>query len=214
MSFWETIFKVALPAAVTLYGAKQTQDANNKAAQQMTKATQASTNAELEGLRVAQETIKANQRAASPGLSRVQEIIGRGERLTPEQELAVEDSRRQALNTLQGSSLRGSGRATAAIVNDVDTRTRNNFMSQNRSSADSAAGNLAGQYFNSGQSLVSNAGQQGTAVSKGLSDTGTIQASNTMGQGVLRGQAIGDISALIADAAKRESQYKEPVKDA
>lgn len=217
MSFWESILTVAIPAAATLYGASQTQKANNKAAQQMMQANQEGTQAQLEALRIAEQNLKNNQSAASPGLLRLQETVGRGSALTPEQTMAVEDSRRQALNSLKGSSLRGSGRATAAIVSDVDTRTRNNFMTQNKNAADSAASSLAGQYFGSGQQIANNATQQGSAVSNGLMNTGTIQASNTFGQGALRGQAIGDIGAIIADSAKdqyqkeRQSSYDKVV---
>lgn len=217
MSFWNFVtdlLPIAVPAAATIYGAKQTSDANNKAAQQMMQAQQSATQMELEKLRQAQENLEVNRRAASPGLIATQEIIARGARLTPEQKMAVQDSRQQAVNSLRGSSLRGSGRATSAIISDVDNRVRNNFMSQNQNAADTAARGLAGQYFGAGQSIANTQAAQGRTASEGLTSTGTIQGANTIGQGAVRGQAIGDVGAIIADslkdnlAKKRDSSYE------
>lgn len=217
MSFWnfvKDILPTVVAAGATIYGAQQASDSNNKAAQTLTGAQTAATAAQVQGLNMAKQELDVNRRAASPGLMATQEIIARGARLTPEQELAVADSRDQALNTLKGSSLRGSAKATSAIVADTDNRTRSNFMSQNQQRADSAAQGLAGQYFGAGTNIANNASQTGNAISQGLLDTGTIQASNTIGQGALRGQTIGDVGAIIADSLKgdmtkeRDSSYQ------
>ena len=98
MSFWGSILKVAVPAAVSLYGMKTQSDANDEAAEQATRATQASTKAQTDALRIAEQNLEKNRQAASPGLMATQEIITRGSDLTPEQEMAVENSRRQSLN--------------------------------------------------------------------------------------------------------------------
>lgn len=211
MSFWgfvKDLLPVAAAAGATIYGANQASKANDKATQQMVQAQREGTQAQLEGLRVAREELAVNRNAASPGLLATQEIIARGSKLTPQQEQAVADTRGQALNALKGSSLRGSARTTSAIVADTDQRTRNDFMAQNQGRADSAALGLAGHYFGSGTNMANNATQTGNAISSGLTNTGTIQASNTIGQGALRGQTIGDVGAIIADAAK-EAMAKE-----
>ncbi len=208
MSFWGNILKVALPAAATLYGAKMASDANKEAAQQATQATQDATKAQTDALELSKKNLEVNQRAASPGLLRTQEIIARGAKLTPEQEQSVQDSRNQAINALKGSSLRGSARATSALISDTDKRVRNNFMTQNQNSADTAARSLAGQYFGANQNLANNAVKTGNSVSQGLVNQGNIQASNTLGQGALQGQAIGDVAAIIADSAKNDFQEK------
>lgn len=208
MSFWTNLLKVAVPAAATLYGAKLSSDAGDKAAKQAAQSTQAGTDAQLAALDLAQQNLQVNRRAASPGLLRTQEIIARGSKLTPEQEQAVEDSRRQAVNALKGSSLRGSARATSALISDTDKRVRNNFMTQNQNAADTAARGLAGQYFGAGTNLAQTATNTGNAISQGLVNQGNIQASNTLGQGALRGQAIGDVSAIISDSLKNDFQDK------
>jgi len=183
-SFWDAILPTLITAGVTYYGFKTQSKANDQAANQMTKANQ-------QGTAVLQE----NRAAASPGLLATQGIISRGSTLTPQQEMAVDDSRQEALNALKGSSLRGSARTTSAVVADTDKRVRNAFMDQNQNRADNAALGLSGQYFSAGRD-----------VSKGLVDTGDIAAANTLGQGALRGQAIGDIGALIADQVKDNMQ--------
>jgi len=217
MSFWDFIPKIlptVLKAGATIYGAKQSADASNQAASQAIDASNKATAAELEGLREAQRNLEINRTAASPGLLATQEIIGRGARLTPEQELLVQDSRDQALSSLRGSSLRGSARATSAVVSDVDKRVRGGFTTQNQNRADTASRALAGQYFGAGSQVADTAAQQGRAASRGLIDTGNVQSATTFGQGKIRGQAIGDVGAVIADAIKenmgkeRDSSFK------
>jgi hypothetical protein len=151
---------------------------------------------------------------ASPGLLALQGIVNRSEALTPEQTLALDDARRKSLDALQGGSLRGSARATAATVNDVDGRMRTEFMAQNRGRADSAAGALSGQYFNAGNNIADLNMQGGKSVSSGLLNTGDINAANELGQGTIQSRAIGDIGAIIADqlknseTKKRDSSYE------
>lgn len=211
MSFWDFVPKI-LPTLITvgatLYGANQASKSNDRAAQQATQASRDATNAEVQGLNTARQELAVNRQAASPGLLATQEVIARGSALTPQQQQAVEDSRQQALNSIKGSSLRGSARATSAIVSDTDTRVRNAFMDQNQARADNAAQNLSSQYFGAGNNMANTAAQTGSAVSRGLIDAGNIAASNTMGQGTLRGQAIGDIGAVIADQVKETMREK------
>lgn len=216
MSFWDFV-PALITAGATLYGADQVSKANNQATKTLDKANTAATNADLAGLEAAKTVVAQNQKAASPGLIAQQEIVNRGSALTPEQEMAVEDSRRQALNALQGGSLRGSARATSAILADTDKRVRNNFMTANQQQADQAAGQLSGQYFSAGNNLANNETARGQTVSNGLINSGNISASNDIGQAATTGQAIGSIGALIADQVKnnindsRNSSYKTTV---
>lgn len=213
-SFWDFV-PALITAGATVYGVKQASKSSDAAAKQMTDATKAGTDATLHGLDMAKKELDINRTAASPGLMATQALISRGSALTPQQEMAVADSRDQALNALKGSSLRGSARATSAIVSDTDQRVRNAFMDQNQNRADSAATGLASQYFGAGNMMSNNATQAGNAVSQGLLNTGAINSANTMGQGTLRGQAIGDIGAVIADQVKesirkdRDSSYQK-----
>ncbi len=204
-SFWDFL-PAALTIGASLYGTSQASKANNKAADTMAGAQKSGTAAQLAGIEAAKKQIAIDQAAASPGLLAEQAVINRGSALTPEQELQVADSREQALNALKGSSLRGSARATSAIVADTDQRVRDNLMQQNLNRADTAAAGLSGQYFNAGNSLANNATNAGTVASQGLVNTGDINAANSIGQGKLTGQAIGDVGALISDNVKNNLQ--------
>lgn len=189
MSFWSFLPSI-VTAGATLYGASQATKSSDRAADQALEATR-------EASRVSEANLNANRSAASPGLLRTQEIINRGSKLTPEQQQAVDDSRRQSINALKGSSLRGSARATSAVVSDTDNRIRNNFMQSNRNTSDGAALGLAGQYFNANTSSAN-------SLSNNLINQGNIEASNTLGQGALRGGAIGDVGAVISDTLKND----------
>ncbi len=205
--FWDFL-PTALQVAATIYGTKQASDANNKATQTLTEAQRAGTAAQVAGLNTAKQITQQNQGAASPGLMAEQAIVNRGSTLTPAQEIAVEDSRTQAINALNGTGLRGSARATSATIADTDRRVRDEFMQQNQNNANTAAGALSGQYFQAGNNLATNATNTGAVISQGLTNTGDVQGSNDIGQGKLAGQAIGDVGATIANTLKNNIVQK------
>lgn len=209
MSFWDFALKLAptvIAAGATIYGAKQASEANDKAAQTASKAQAGATAAELEAIKVAEGTMRQQQQQASPGLMRIQDVIGRSEALTPEQQIALNDARRTTVDTLAGGGLRGSARATVAAVRDVEGRMQGDMVAANRQRADQAASNLSGQYFNAGNNVANLNLATGKSVSAGLINTGDINAANTMGQANIKGQAIGDIGAVIADQIKSSQQ--------
>jgi len=203
MSFWNFL-PTLVTAGATIYGTTQANKTSAKASNDLLKASRESQQAQENALRLAQENLNETRKLASPGLTALQKRISRGSELTPEQKLAVEDSRRESINALKGSSLRGSARATSAVISDTDTRVRNNFMTSNRDSSDNAAATLTGQYFNTSRDLNNNLISQGDATSKGLLDRGNVTASNTIGRGNRTGSAIGDIGGIIADTLKND----------
>lgn len=208
-SFWDWVPKLlptVIAAGATIYGANQASKAQDKAAETARQANQQATDAQLQALRLAEQNQQRMQAVASPGLMRVQSVIGRGDQLTPEQMLALQDARRTTVDTLQGSGLRGSARATAATINDVEGRMRTGFMAQNRNQADNAAQALSGQYFNAGNSIANLNQQAGNAVSQGLLNTGQADVNSMINQGSIKGQAIGNIGAVIADQFKSDDQ--------
>lgn len=211
MSFWD-FAKVLAPTlvsgAATVYGASQTNKGNDKASAQLVQAQREATAAEQKALATATAQMKEQQSAASPGLLAMNEIIGRGESLTPMQLRTLDDARRKTADSLQGGSLRGSARATSATIADVEGRMTDQFMDSNRNRADGAAGTMASQYFGAGNKIASLATDTGRSVSNGLISTGEVNAANTMGQTATNGKAIGDISALIADQFKAKDQER------
>lgn len=210
-SIWDWVTKLA-PAVIsggaTIYGASQAASANKDATRTANAATAAGTKAQTDALMRSEQILREQQAAASPGLMHMQQIVGRGDALTPAQIAALDDARRVSIDALQGGSLRGSARATADTVRKVDGDMRTGFMDSNRNRADSAASGLAGQYFGAGNSIVSQNNQAGQAVSQGLINTGNNNANLVTANAGIQGKAIGDIGAIIADQLKTDASNK------
>lgn len=198
-----------IQAGATLLGARQKNNASQQAADTAVVAQQRATAAEVAAIQVAQGQLNEQKLQASPGLVAQQEIIGRKDQLTPFQMQQISDSRRTTLDALQGGSLRGSARATAEAVSDVEGRQVNQFLEANQSRADQAATNLSGQYFNAGNNVANLNLKAGDSVSQGLISQGDVQSANIVGRGKITGQAIGDIGAVIAEQIKKSNQEKK-----
>ena len=206
-SYWDWLPAV-ITGGATLLGTKMTTDANKAATSTANAGTDAATKAQLESLNRAELILKQQQTAASPGLMRMQQMVGAGDQLTPSQITALEDARRTSLDALKGGSLRGSARATADTVRKVEGDMRNQFLESNRNRSDSAATNLSNQYFSSGNAVANNAVNAGNAVSSGLVSTAGNNANLTTTNSQIQGKAIGDIGAIIADQLKADNQKK------
>lgn len=218
MGMWDWVADLAptlIETGVKAYGANQKSKAYNDATATSIAAQEASTERELAAREQANALLRQQQQMASPGLTALQGVIGRSDQLTPAQIQALDEARRTTLDTLQAGSLRGSARATAATVNNVDGTMRNNMLAQNQQRADNAAGSLAGQYFGTGTTIANNTVQSGQTASQGLTNIGQLQSNNSINQGTINGTAIGDIGAVIADTVKasqnqkRDNSYKD-----
>lgn len=169
---------------------------------------------------------KANDQAlqtqAAPGVSQQQLAIAQQNTLTPAQNLALDNARRQSMTALNTSGLRGSGRATVATIKDVDNTMRTQYMDQNRQRADQAATALSSQYFTSGRD-INNSNTQigqskvgaGQATAQGITGAADANAAGTLAVGQQNvdtsGQAINDIASQIASANKKnQSSYTNP----
>lgn len=165
---------------------------------------------------------QAMQQQAAPGVYQQQQAIQQQNTLTPAQQMAIDNARRQSVNTLNGGNLRGSARATVAAVKNVDDTMRGQYMDQNRGRADTAASALSSQYFTSGRDIntqnsnAATAGiNAGKAVNTGLNTAGDATARGDIGVGqqnvIATGQAINDIASQIAaDNKKHQSSYTSP----
>lgn len=228
-SYWDWV-PALITAGATIYGANAASKARSRATQQANLANQRATqtivdsnkqatDAYVQASKSAENIMREQQYAASPGLVSIQNVIGRGEELTPLQKQSLEDARRRTLDTLRGGSLRGSARATSATIRDVESRMKNQYIDMNRNRADRAAANLSGQYFNAGNNVANLNLGRGNAVSSGLLNSGraagagidTIGQNNaidTINRATTRGTAIGDISAIIADQIKERNKER------
>ncbi len=214
-SWWDWV-PTLLKVGTTAWGASQHANATQAAAQTAANATNAATDAQLQGLELTRQTMQQQQAAASPGLVTMQNMITRGPGLTPVQQTALDEARRTTLDSLRGSGLRGSARATAATVKKVEGDMRNQYINANQNRADQAAQTLSGQYFNAGNNIANLQSKAGTAVSQGLTTVGVLNASAQLGTANTTGKAVGDIGAIIADEIKnnqkRESSYDDTAK--
>ncbi len=214
-SFWDWA-PTLLQVGTTIWGASQQADATKAAAQTAANAQNSATAAQLQGIELARQTMQQQQAAASPGLVSMQNVITRGTGLTDNQKTALDDARRTTMDSLRGSGLRGSARATAATVKKVEGDMRGQYLDANQARSDQAASTLSGQYFNAGNNIANLQTGAGTAVSNGLTSVGDINASSQLGTASTTGKAIGDIGAIIADeiknGQKRDTSYGNTAK--
>ena len=101
---------------------------------------------ELDRIAAAEEQAKIDdlRKQAQPGMNYLRGLISQDpNQLTPEQEQVMEETRRDAVRSIS-PGLRGSGRATTAIVRNVEENSRNKFLTDNRNQSINAAGWLHG----------------------------------------------------------------------
>lgn len=202
----------AIMAGATLYVGNQAAAANLQAAQIAAQAQARSAAAIQEGNRMAQQRFEQVQTQTAPAVEGLQRIAASDPyAFSPGQEQELADSRRQTMNALAVSGLRGSGRATVAAVRQAEDNTRGRLIEQNRSRADSATTNLAGQYFGVAGQAATVDSQTGLAVGSSLENQGAMQANALLANTSLQGRALGDIAAVTADALKegRRSYYRD-----
>lgn len=249
------ILGTVLKTGATVYSANQAQQANRRAAATVAKANQQALERVDEGsqealarvdeaqrqalLRVDQGNQQALERVdqtraiALPGVSRLRTVaMQQPDRLTPDQEYQLEEARRQALTGLNASGLRGSGRATTAVLRGVESDFRNRAIAQNRDRTDRAAAALAGPYFGAagqganlrsvaagqGANVITRAGEvQGANVRSTagqgaglISGTGETQADRQTANARLTGQTLADVASILTEREKkRESRFGE-----
>lgn len=165
---------------------------------QKQEANKAATAAQQAGLLRQEQIEQQNQNIGSQGTASLEQQVQRGAAITPAQQIALDNARRDTLNALSVGGLQGSGRATVAAVNNVDSNMRTNFMQGNQNTANQAASGLSGQYFNAGTALGNNAINQGDK-----------QSNQIIGNTGLGTSSLNDISGAIADYTKNQnaSQY-------
>ena len=120
--------------------------------------------------------------------------------LSPQQQIQLGDTRRQAVE-MTPSSLRGSGRAQTAIINDVANRARAGMIAGNQQRSDTAAQTLGGYGANATNAMVG----QNTATNNVAIDAATGTAGSNA-------QTMGNIASFFANAVKdreRESRYAD-----
>ncbi|MDG4721146.1 hypothetical protein [Thalassospira aquimaris] len=195
---------------LSLYSNRKTQQANDAAADRIVAANQQNADAMEAANLAAQSRFEQLSADAQPGVTYLKKLAaGDPYDLTPGQEQYLSDARRDAVNTLSRSGLRGSGRAVTAALKEVDSDLRNNFINSNLSRGDQAAGQLAGM----NSSATRAAADYGIdAARSGTGNLGT-SADVAGGAGIanqeLGNSGLADVSSTISSLVKegRKSRY-------
>lgn len=163
------------------------------------------------GNRAAQERFDQQQAQAAPAVSQLRTIaMTPPGTLTPEQQQGLEDARRSTLRSLNASGLRGSGRATTAVIKSVESDARNRAVATNQARSDAATQQLANQGFAAGTNAANVDSRTGTAVGAAERQAGTTAANLQTAQGAIQGQALADVASIIAGGQKaRASRFRD-----
>lgn len=203
--------------AGTVVSSKISADANRDAARRAEAGANAQAEAIREGNELAQDRFETLEERTAIGTRELQRLAASDpSQLTPAQLAQLEEAQRSTAIGLNASGLRGAGRATVAAFKDVEGDFRNRAVESNRTRKVDASNRLAGVNVNAigQQAGIDRAtGQaEGTAANRsGLFDAGATTANAS-----LTGQAIGDITAIIAGEEKakgRKSKFRRESDD-
>ena len=185
--------------------------ANTRAAEIANQGATRQSDAIVAGNRQAQQRFDTIQDQTAPGVSHLRTTaLSSPGQLTPDQQFQLDEARRSSLTALNASDLRGSGRATTAVLKDVESNFRNTAIGQNRQRKDNAANALANQNFGAQTAGANLDAQQGRDVGAAQATTGNTNADLVTSNARLSGQALADVSSIISDATKkRESRFGE-----
>lgn len=202
-----------LGAAVNFGGQYLASNANDDAADKIAESNAAQVAAIQAGNAAAQGRYDDLLELSRPGTESLREILGRDPYiLTPGQEISLDDVRRDAGAALSATGLRGAGRATTEAIKQTSSGFRAASIDTNLSRQDSAAAKLSGldaSVTGASAGLDTNTGATQAA---GIASTTDANVGADLANADLRGQAIGDITSFLSNAAKekgRESRFAD-----
>jgi len=200
-------------------------------------ATQTASNAELEAARIRNEgidrgiaAVKEGVREADvlygevreqtqPGVNYLRNVVAAPQTLTPAQRMALDDVRRQMVNSSQvgGSGLRGSGRSFTDAFRTVENDFQLRALDQNRQRADqaalefarpnfTAAGNQASQHASMGRDVGDAIANQGANLAGATTNAGYLDANKTTANAGNWVSGLGDITSIIRNETKDEAR--------
>lgn len=129
--------------------------------------------------------------------------------LTPKQNIELEDRRRNAKIAIP-NGLRGSGRYTSAMVNDVENRAKAGMIAENTGRADTMSGRVAATGNNAVTNQANIQAGQGAQVAQQTTMAGDAAGNAATGTGQAYGDTFGAIGSFFANAVKdqdRNSRY-------
>lgn len=204
-----SLFEALIPAIASIGGAALGAVGNSKAASTSSKYAKKALELEREKLAEARTIYEDEKAQAEPAVSYLRQVVATPVGgLYPDQLAAQEEVRRQGLNDISRSGLRGSGRAVTAALKRIDSDFVNGAMAQNRQNRLSAAGGLAGQSFAASNNIANSLVNEGAAEANTVNSIGTNNANSSLANFQLAGGALGEIGSAIAQELKRPSAYE------
>ncbi len=206
-----SLYTALIPAAASLGGAALGFFGNKSASKKQVKALKEANKLQERAIAEATRIYDEQKELAAPGVTYLRQLTSvpvNG--LYPDQVAAQEELRRQGLNDISHSGLRGSGRAVTAALKRIDSDFMNEALRQNRGTRQQAASTLAGPFFSAGSSTAGALLGGGNAAAENATNIGNAQAGATLANTELIGKALGDISSLAASEIKgRDSRYAD-----
>ena len=184
-------------------------NANERAVDEARRAADARAAATREGNAAAQARYDELMGITAPGVRRLTDIAAAPDQLTTQQVKERDELRRRTTNALATSPLRGSGRATVAAIKDVESDYTARALASNARRADDAATRLADVNFGAVGRSAGLDVASGAASGDAAFDAGIAGAASALASGRLKGQALGDITSIIASDMKGRKSRRE-----
>lgn len=188
--------------AVSAGGAFLSSQANKSAAAQANAGLQAGAAANQQWTQQAQAQLGRVAQDNAGGQNYLKGVVAGSGDLTPAQQKALEDIRRNTTNEIRSSSLAGSGRSSAAVLNDQENRFTLGALDQNRNKAIDAANGMAQRAYGAQTGAAGLSTDIGKGYMAADQQGGLIDAGATLANGKLFGSAIGNIGSSIAKSGK------------
>jgi hypothetical protein len=199
-----------LQAGGSILGGLLGSSANKKAAKSLRKSEKKKLKLMKQAYADAKKEYADLKDLAQPAVTRLRQVVAAPNTLTQDQQIELADVRRQAANRIQGSGLRGAGRAVTAAIRDVEGDARRGFLKDNLARADGATSELARPFFNATGQSANLILSQGRDTADSMDRSAEATAGATLANASLRGQTLGDVTSLIASEIKgRDSRYAD-----
>lgn len=199
-----------LLVGATAYSANSAAKANKQAAQIAQQTSRDQIAAIDRGTALSKEQFQQIQDATAPAVTYQRSVVAAPTVLQPWQQTAVDDARRQTVNSLTAAGMGGSGRSMVAAVRKVEGDVTGQYLQGNQQRADTAASSLASQYFGAASNAARADQTAGIYDASAIGQQGQTTANATTADATLRGKALGDIATVVNDTWKagRRGEYQ------
>lgn len=205
---WSKVAERTIPAAV---GAGIAANANSRAAAQVASANSAGNQAMIDRMAAARGQLQPIADQTQIGVNQLRNVVAQDPNagitqhpmvLRPDQEYAMGNINRDAQRAVASGPMRGSARASTAILKDVTAGAQAGFQRDNVARTDQlrrenvaqsgqAANILANQNFSAHNQMAGNETNIGTNIANNLQRTGETQAAASVATGKVIGDTVG-----------------------